>query len=96
MTDRDTFQLSGNAAEIYEEQKVPAMFRPLAELTLEHVKILEWDRVLDTTCGTGIVARLVARKVGPSGSVTGVDLNAKMIEAAKEYFSNTSAKIEWH
>jgi len=96
MADRDTFQLSGNAAQIDEEQKVAAMFRPLAELTLEHVKIQEGDSVLDTACGTGIVARLVAGKVGPSGSVTGVGLNAEMIKAAKRSSSNTSAKIDWH
>ncbi len=96
MADRDTFQLGGDAAHIYEEQKVPAMFRPLAELTPEHVKIQERDRVLDAACGTGIVARLEAGKVGSSGGVTGVDLNAEMIEAAKQYSSNTSAKIDRH
>lgn len=96
MTEQNTFQLSGSAAQIYEEQTVPALFRPLAELTLNHVTVQEGDRVLDVACGTGIVARLVAEKVGPSGTVTGVDLNSGMIEAAQRYSSATSVNIEWH
>tara|TARA_B100000586_G_C19725145_1_gene267350 strand:+ start:191 stop:334 length:144 start_codon:yes stop_codon:yes gene_type:complete len=42
---------------------MPAMFRPLAELTLNHVNIQEGDRVLDVACDTGIVASLVAEKL---------------------------------
>ncbi len=72
------------------------MFRPLAELTLNHVNIQEGDRVLDVACGTGIVASLVAEKVGPFGSVTGADLNAGMIEAARLYTPANTANIEWH
>ena len=47
-------------------------------------------------CGTGIVASLVAEKVGPFGSVTGADLNAGMIEAARLYTPANTANIEWH
>lgn len=94
MTEQGTFQLQGNAAQIYEEQKVPTMFRPLAELTLRHVDVREGARVLDVACGTGIVGRLVAEKVGNSGTVVGVDLNAGMIEVARQ--TVTDVNIEWH
>lgn len=96
MAKQDSFQLQGNAPQIYEEQKVPALFRPLAELTLNHVEVRKGDRVIDVACGTGIVTRLVAGKVGKSGTIAGVDLNAGMIEAAQRYLTDMDATIEWH
>lgn len=95
MPEQQSYQLQGNAPKIYEEQQVPSLFRPLAELTLRHVDVHEGDRVIDVACGTGIVGRLVAEKIGKSGSVVGVDLNAGMIEAAHRYSSVTDADVEW-
>jgi len=54
---QETYQLSGNAAELYEELKVPAMFGPLADATLNAVPLAAGDAILDVACGTGIVAR---------------------------------------
>ena len=88
-----TFQLQGDAAKIYEEQKVPTVFRPLAELTLQRVDVPKGARIIDVACGTGIVARLLSEKVGDSGSIVGVDLNAVMIEAAQRY--SQVSNIEW-
>ena len=84
MPEPEAYQLLGNAPQIYEEQKVPAMFRPLAEATLHRVDVPNGSRVLDVACGTGIVGRLAAERAGASGSVVGVDLNAGMIEVAKQ------------
>ena len=62
MAEQDTFQVQGNAPQNYEEQSVPAIFRTLAELTLRQVEVPAGARVIDVACGTGIVARLVAKK----------------------------------
>ena len=91
MAEQERYQLQGNAPQIYEEQSVPTIFQPLAELTLQHVDVDEGARVIDVACGTGIVGRLVAEKVGKSGSVVGVDLNAGMIEVAKRSAPVTDA-----
>lgn len=40
------------------------------------------DRVLDVACGTGLVSLDAARAVGPRGTVLGVDLSGRMVEAA--------------
>ena len=81
---QDTYQLSGGAAAIYEEQKVPAIFSPLAEATLDAVPLFGDDSVIDVACGTGIVARKVRARIGPSARIVGVDLNEGVIEAAGE------------
>lgn len=42
------------------------------------------DRVLDVGCGTGYLTRRMARAVGPTGSVLGVDPSAEVIEYARD------------
>jgi SAM-dependent methyltransferase len=41
------------------------------------------ERVLDLACGTGCVTALVAAAVGAQGSVLGVDLSQRMVDAAQ-------------
>ncbi len=43
----------------------------------------EGDRVLDVGCGFGDTAQQIARLVGPSGSVLGVDIAPRFIEQAR-------------
>lgn len=54
-------------AEAYERHFVPAMFRPWADRLLGHADLRPGARVLDVACGTGIVARQAAPRVGPGG-----------------------------
>ena len=95
MAEQDRYQLQGSAPQIYEEYKVPVVFRPLAELTLQYVEVKEGARVIDVACGTGIIGRLVAERVGKSGKVVGVDLNPGMVDAAQRCSPATVAKVEW-
>ncbi|HET7478877.1 MAG TPA: class I SAM-dependent methyltransferase [Rubrobacteraceae bacterium] len=41
------------------------------------------DRALDLACGTGSLTRDLARRVGPEGSVLGVDFSREMLRAAE-------------
>jgi demethylmenaquinone methyltransferase / 2-methoxy-6-polyprenyl-1,4-benzoquinol methylase len=41
------------------------------------------DRALDVACGTGDLALELARRVGPSGEVVGVDFSSRMLELAR-------------
>jgi len=93
---RETFQLGGGAAAIYEEQKVPAIFAPLAEATLDAVPLFGDDSILDVACGTGIVARKARARIGPSARIVGVDLNEGMIDAARNLTDANSRSCEWH
>jgi precorrin-6B methylase 2 len=63
-----------NPAETYEREMVPALFGPWVSLLLQAANPQPGERVLDLTCGTGIVARQMAPRVGTSGQVVGLDL----------------------
>lgn len=54
------------------------------------------ERVVDIACGTGIVARLAAVKVGPTGIVTGIDLNPGMLNVARSLgMADDAASVQW-
>lgn len=53
------------------------------ELMLRPARLRSGEDVLDVACGTGTLAIAAARKVGPAGSVIGVDASQDMIERAK-------------
>ena len=51
--------------------------------------------MLDVATGTGVVARLAARRVAPGGTVTGLDLNAGMLEVARRLPLPPGLTIDW-
>ena len=90
-TDPDTFQIPLETAEAYEANFVPALFAEWAPHILEAAQITTGQRLLDVACGTGIVARTAAPIVGPTGHITGVDLNPAMLTVARR----VSPDLEW-
>ena len=93
---KDGFQLSGSAAQMYEEQKVPAMFGPLAHATLAVHEVTPDDIVLDVACGTGIVARTIRDRVGTQPKVTGIDLNEGMIATARDVCASDEITADFY
>lgn len=89
------WQLEQNAPEAYEQYLVPPIFAPWADRLLDAVDVHEGDRVLDIACGTGIVARHAAPRVGTTGSVVGLDINEGMLAVAKETAADIQPTIEW-
>jgi ubiquinone/menaquinone biosynthesis C-methylase UbiE len=79
----------------YERVMVPAVFGPWAKELLDTVVLPAGTRVLDIACGTGIVARLAATQIGPSGRVVGLDTNEAMLAVARAQPQPTGAQIEW-
>jgi SAM-dependent methyltransferase len=82
MSGTETFELTPPQAEFYESTFVPALFAPWAPLLVEASGVRSGHRVLDVACGTGIVARAAATRVGGDGAVTGVDRSAAMLAVA--------------
>jgi len=83
----------GNAAENYERYFVPAIGKPLASELVERAALRPGERVLDVACGTGIVAKLAATRVGP-GSVVGIDINPGMLAVASAADPDAQS-VEW-
>lgn len=82
-TTAETFQLSTAAAEAYDAQFVPAFFAQWVPPLLDLADVRPGRTVLDVACGTGVVARAAADRVGRDGDVTGVDLSAAMLAVAR-------------
>jgi len=93
MTQQGQWQVAGSAPEIYERELVPAVFGVWAPLLVELAQPQPGERVIDVACGTGIVARLAAERVGPTGAVVGVDLNPGMLSAARSLAATGS--LQW-
>jgi ubiquinone/menaquinone biosynthesis C-methylase UbiE len=72
-----------SGAEMYASFMVPAMFTPFAGWLLDAAGVEEGHAVLDVACGTGAIAREAARRTGPGGRVTGVDLAPGMLAVAR-------------
>ncbi|HEY5850777.1 MAG TPA: methyltransferase domain-containing protein [Lysobacter sp.] len=84
-----------NPAVTYEREMVPVLFRPWVALLLDLARPAPGEHVLDLACGTGIVARLVAPRVGPTGRVVGVDLNPDMLGVAQVEGALEELDVEW-
>ena len=84
----------GSAADNYERYFVPAIGAPLAADLVDAAALRPGERVLDVACGTGVVARLAAERVGDAGRVVGSDVNPAMLDVARS--ATPSASIGWH
>ena len=51
---------------------------------LDLLGVTAGERVLDVGCGSGVVTREIARRVGPSGRVVGIDASPALLSVARE------------
>ena len=94
MSNALTGQVTHDAAETYEAFFVPALFSPWTGPMLDAAEVhagASAARILDVACGTGVLARAASARLGPAGSVTGIDPNAGMLAVA----SRMSPDIAW-
>jgi SAM-dependent methyltransferase len=85
------WQLTGSSADAYEQLLVPSIFGPWAWGLVDLGEPRPGEHVLDAACGTGVVARVAESRVGPDGTVTGVDVNPGMLATAQR----TDTTIAW-
>jgi len=98
MSQQGQWQVAGSAPEVYERELVPAVFGVWAPILVELAQPRPGERIVDVACGTGIVARIAAAHVGPTGAVVGVDLNPGMLSVARSVVSTDSLSggpLQW-
>ena len=84
-------QAQVDAGNAYENLFVSSLFREWAPRMVEAAGVQPGQRVLDIACGTGVVAREAALRVGAKGSVTGLDANSGMLAVA----ASIAPTVEW-
>ena len=90
---------SGKGGDIWVERQnaMDTMLSPLGEAALNKLNFNEQENVLDIGCGCGHTTLNIAKRIGPSGNVTGLDISEPMLKRAKESavemsITNTSFK----
>ncbi len=70
--------------------------RPLGLLAMDRARVASGERVLDIGCGCGDSTIELGRRVAPSGTVTGLDISAPMLERAgqRARAQGSSARFE--
>ena len=90
---------SGKGGDIWVERQnaMDTMLSPLGEAALNKLNFNEEENVLDIGCGCGHTTLNIAKRIRPSGNVTGLDISEPMLKRAKESavemsITNTSFK----
>ena len=91
MAEPERWQVSTDAAEVYESCFMPAIFGAWAGPVADAAGIRAGDKVLDVGCGTGVLAREAHRRVGQEGQAVGLDLNQGMLAVA----ARAEPNVEW-
>lgn len=89
------FAVAG-VADAYDDILVPRLFTPSTVILLARLGLRPSETLLDVACGTGIVVRMAAPVLGPTGRVIGRDLNEAMLERARRHrLPPDSATVEF-
>ena len=81
-------------AALDEQASIPAIQRLRAAAT-ELLGVRLGHRLVDAGCGTGDVARTLAGRVGPTGSVLGIDASETMLAEARRRTGTTTVPVEF-
>jgi SAM-dependent methyltransferase len=71
----------------------PTRSMDITERLLDDAGLMSGMRVLDLGCGSGDVSLMIARRVGPTGQVVGIDRNADAVAGARARFAKLA--IDW-
>jgi ubiquinone/menaquinone biosynthesis C-methylase UbiE len=96
MNDGKSFSFGDDSvASGYDNSLVPVLFEPWAMRLADEYGPWEGRRVLDLATGTGIVAQVLAAKVGITGRVIGTDINGEMLALARKRCHGQSPEVEF-
>lgn len=93
--DQEQWQLDDRAPELYQRYLVPAVTALWAADLVDRAAPQPGERAVDVACGTGVVARIAAERIGPTGQVAALDLNPGMLAVARSLPAGSGAVIDW-
>jgi SAM-dependent methyltransferase len=85
MTHPDRYLLGRGEAEEARLRRQISLLAPDSDAQFERIGVKPGERVLDIGCGPGGVLGLLAKRVGASGSVLGIDRSPHFVELARRY-----------
>jgi len=69
---------------VQRQQQLDAQINPLGLVTMQRAGVKPGEHVLDVGCGCGQTALELTERVGPNGSVVGIDISQPMLARAHE------------
>ena len=89
------YTLATGVAAVRRLHVLHAVYSPVGRRVLLQAGLAKGMKVADFGCGVGVVSHMLAEMVGPSGSVTGIDINGDQLEQARQWcesagFANTT------
>jgi SAM-dependent methyltransferase len=95
VTESDAYLLGRGESEQTRLSRQISELAPDSDALLGEIGIRPGERVIDIGCGPGGVLELLARRVGPSGSVLGLERSPHFVEMARRFIDDKSlAQVE--
>ena len=88
MTQPDHYLLGCSDAEVARLKRQSADLAPDSDAQFEKIGIKPGERVVDLGCGPGDVLILLGKRVGPTGSVLGIEQDAHFASLARRYVAD--------
>ena len=79
------YPIKTSAEEVARLHMQSDLFRADADAMLERIGVRPGWRCLDLCCGVGGIIDVLSRRVGPTGTVVGADVDAAKLEAARDW-----------
>jgi len=88
VTQPDHYLLGRAEAEEVRLKRQIANLAPDSDAQFEKIGIRPGERVLDLGCGPGGVLHLLGKRVGPNGSVLGIERSPHFVELARRFVND--------
>lgn len=90
---REYWNSSGGDRWIKHEDLFDRFVQPFGDAALKLLNLRPGEHVLDVGCGCGQTLSIISNAVGPTGSTTGIDISAPMVERARQRVPNATVLV---
>jgi SAM-dependent methyltransferase len=66
------------------QQAQDTLLAPISDILIDRAKVRTGERIIDVGCGCGATTIALARQVGPTGHVFGIDISTPMLARARQ------------